>query len=117
MTPEIKSVTIDGVPPMACIFCVNPRFTTCIESDLGVHLYENHRRELKGLTGRWSLNVNIKYAIAEGKRIAAEYPIRQTRQTQPDFSRIDEELKAAERGWREANPISNLFKDLKVNNA
>ena len=39
----IKSVMIEGVTPSAWIFC---KFITCVELDLELHLYENHKMEL-----------------------------------------------------------------------
>jgi hypothetical protein len=56
---------IEGVGPVICIFC---RFVTCIEFDLDLHLYENHRMELVNLPiGKGSLNFRIEYAIKEGR--------------------------------------------------
>ena len=66
---EIKSVMIEGVIPLVCIFC---RFTTCIEFDLALHLYESHKIELVKLpVGKGSLDFRIEYAIIEGRRVGA----------------------------------------------
>ena len=55
--------------PVVCIFC---RFTTSIEFDLGLHLYESHKIELVKLPiGKGSLDFRIEYAINEGKRVGA----------------------------------------------
>jgi hypothetical protein len=72
----LKSFIIDGVPPTTCIFC--HEFTTSIDFDMDLHLYENHRSELfrlpigqgskKGLY--FSLDSRIEYAIDMGKNLA-----------------------------------------------
>jgi hypothetical protein len=63
----IKSVMIEGITPLVCIFC---KFTTCIEFDLGLHLHENHRIELvKLLIGSGSFDFRIGCAINEGRRV------------------------------------------------
>jgi hypothetical protein len=63
----MKAVIIEGVTSVACIFC---RFVTCIEFDLDLHLYCNHKMDLVRLPiGKGSLNFRIKYAIDEGRRI------------------------------------------------
>jgi hypothetical protein len=64
---EIKSVMTQGIIPVVCIFC---RFKTCVEFDLGLHLYESHRVELVTLPiGKGSLDFRIEYAINEGRRV------------------------------------------------
>lgn len=64
---EIKTVIIEGIIPVVCIFC---RFMTCIEFDLGLHLYESHRMELVKIPiGKGSLDFRIEYAINEGRRV------------------------------------------------
>jgi hypothetical protein len=54
---------------VVCIFC---RFTTCIEFDLELHLYESHKMELVKLpVGKGSLDFRIEYAVNEGRRVGA----------------------------------------------
>jgi hypothetical protein len=66
-----KSVIIDGVPPSICIFY--RKFTTSIDFDMDLHLYENHRSDLFRLpiaNGLYfSLDSRIEYAIHEGKKL------------------------------------------------
>ena len=58
---------IEGTTPMVCIFC---KYTTYIEFDLDLHLYQNHRMDLVKLPiGRGSLDSRINYATEEGKRV------------------------------------------------
>jgi hypothetical protein len=65
----IKSVVIEGVISVVCIFC---RFTTSIEFDLELHLLESHKIELVKLPiGKGSLDFRIEYAINEGRRVGA----------------------------------------------
>jgi hypothetical protein len=78
MAGGTKSVIIDGIPPTTCIFC--HKFTTSIDFDMDLHLYEDHRSELyrlsmgqgnnneKGLY--FSLDSRIEYAIHLGKKAA-----------------------------------------------
>lgn len=55
--------------PIVCIFC---KRTIEIEFDLELHLHEEHRMELLRLCwGKGSLDSRIKYAIAEGTKVAA----------------------------------------------
>lgn len=64
---RIKSVMIEGVIPVVCIFC---KFMTCIQFDLHLHLYESHRTELVKLPiGKGSFDFRIEYALNEGRRI------------------------------------------------
>jgi hypothetical protein len=64
---EIKQVMIEGIIPVVCIFC---RFTTCIEFDLWLHLYDSHTIELVKLPiGKGSVDFRIEYAINEGRRV------------------------------------------------
>ncbi len=64
---RIKSVMIEGVIPLVCIFC---KFMTCIQFDLELHLYESHKMELVRLPiGKGSLNFRIEYAMNEGRRV------------------------------------------------
>ncbi|MGC1931721.1 MAG: hypothetical protein WA667_22355 [Candidatus Nitrosopolaris sp.] len=66
---RIKSVMIEGVIPVVCIFC---KFMTCIQFDLELHLYESHRTELVKLPiGKGSVDFRIEYAINEGRRVGA----------------------------------------------
>jgi hypothetical protein len=65
----IKSVMTEGVMPVVCIFC---KSITCVEFDLELHLYENHKIELVNLPiGKGSLDFRIEYAINEGRRVGA----------------------------------------------
>lgn len=66
---ETKSVIIEGLNPLVCIFC---RFTTCIELDLELHLYESHKMELVKIPiGKGSLDFRLEYGINEGRRVGA----------------------------------------------
>jgi hypothetical protein len=71
-----KSVIIDGIPPSVCIFCQN--FTTSIDFDMDLHLYENHRKRLLEMPIRTadgqlypyiSFESRIEYAIYVGKKV------------------------------------------------
>jgi hypothetical protein len=67
---KIKGRLIDGLIPLVCIFCKN--YITCIEFDLDLHLYENHRMELVKLPiGKGSLDFRINYSIEEGRRVGS----------------------------------------------
>jgi DNA replicative helicase MCM subunit Mcm2 (Cdc46/Mcm family) len=64
----IKPVMIEGVDPVACIFC---DFVTCIELDLRIHLQENHRMGLVELPiGKGPMPFRIEYAVNEGRQKA-----------------------------------------------
>jgi hypothetical protein len=64
-----KAVIIEGLNPLVCIFC---KFTTCIEFDLELHLYETHKMELVKLPiGKGSLDFRIEYTIKEGRRVGS----------------------------------------------
>ena len=64
---ESTSMMIEGITPIVCIFC---KFTTCVEFDMDLHLYQLHRIELLKLSiGKGSFDFRIKYAIDEGRRV------------------------------------------------
>jgi hypothetical protein len=64
-----KSVIIEGLNPLVCIFC---RFTTSIGFDMELHVYESHKMELVRLPiGKGSLDFRLEYAINEGRRVGA----------------------------------------------
>jgi|SRR5215469_2352414 len=59
------TVMIECVTPIVCIFC---KFTTCIEFDMELHLYGNHRVQVfRTYVGRGSLDSRLQYAINDGR--------------------------------------------------
>jgi hypothetical protein len=95
----LKPVIIDGVEPIACIFC---GFSSCCELDLRIHLKEDHWMELVELPiVKGKMPLRVEYAINKGRR--GPKPAIQVSTSNPNFDSIDSELRAAKNRWIQTN--------------